>query len=196
MEIPQKLGKFFFLRLGGWISVLTLNPITELHIYCIPLRFELSVARHNNGRLNTLQLSQFWCNKLLLTNLWKGPMPAWSVSQQPTLFSCEQICFPRSLWWRHISGRPLCRIIPLGSAFMEAFPFSCAAPSLYPCWDCSPFSLGDLNALSLSLSWEMPSVVASSQSSSIVHTDKSQAATSDCLLMGQKSEWYTGESGI
>lgn len=53
-----------------------------------------------------------------------------------------------------------------------------------------PFFFGGPECrVSLSWSWEMPSVVGSSQSSSIVHTDKSQAATSDCLLMGQKSEW-------
>lgn len=150
----------------------------------------------NNSRLYTLQLSQFCPNKLLLTNLWKGPTPGCSVSSLPTLFTCERLhrsAYPRSLWWRHISGLALFRIIPRGSVFVEAFPFSCGAPGLLSLLRLQPFSLGGLallNALSLSLGWEMPFVVGLTAplraGAYSTHTEKGHAATSGWFLMGQK----------
>lgn len=116
------------------------------------------------------------------------------------MWTPAQICLPRSLWWRHISGLPLFRIIPLGSVFMEAFPFSCAAPGLLSLLGLQPFSLGDLCSL---MRWvwvlaeKRPSLWVSQLQSvqeDSTHTEKSHAATSGWFLMGQKSGKWAGRS--
>lgn len=50
-----------------------------------------------------------------------------------------QICLWGSLWPRRILGLSLFRIIPLGSVFMEAFPFICEAPGLLSLQALQPF---------------------------------------------------------
>lgn len=88
-------------------------------------------------------------NKLLPTNLWKGPTPACSVSPLPALFTCERL--RRSAQPDHCDEGIFQDCLSLGLSLWDPYKsklFHSAVPhpGCYPCWDCNPFLRGDLRS--------------------------------------------------
>lgn len=145
-------------------------------------------------------------NKLLPTNLWKGPMPACSVSPLPALFTCERL--RRSAQPDHCDEGIFQDCLSLGLSLWDPYKsklFHSAVPhpGCYPCWDCNPFLRGGLallNALSLSLGWEMPFVVGLTApvgaGAERTHTEQNHTATSGWFLMDHMSGQRAGEMEI
>lgn len=149
----------------------TFDPITDLHIYLVPFGFYciltladcICSSRHSSVATN--------CYRLIL---WTGQMPACSA----IIHMWTGFAFPD-----HCGGGIFQVCLFLGLSLWDprlwrVFHSVVLHPVRYPCWDHDPFLSGDLNALSLSCSWEMP------HSSS---ENRSQAATSGWFLKGQES---------